>query len=113
MIGCANFLQSELPRWMVGLKKDMAIAWFHYYWYYGTLAFHQMGGSYWRKWNEKIKRMYPEKQRRSPAELRGSWDPDTALYNGGRLLSTPMSIMSLETYYRFSPLMSKEQPEDD
>ena len=33
---------------MRGLEKGQAIAWYHYYWYYGTLAMHQMGGRYWR-----------------------------------------------------------------
>ena len=111
MIGSANYLLDYLPRWMQGLEKGMAIAWYHYYWYYGTLAMHQMGGRYWRAWNEKIKKMYTEKQRTSPADLAGSWDPDTAVLNGGRLFSTAMSILSLESYYRFSPLMGKPPEE--
>lgn len=105
LIGSGNYLKGCLPRWMVGLEKGMAIAWYHYYWYYGTLAMHQMGGSYWKAWNRKIKKMYPAKQRRSPEKLAGSWDPGTAVLNGGRLFSTAMSILVLETYYRFSPLM--------
>ena len=106
MIGCANYLKTLLPQWMKGLNKGMNIAWYHYYWYYGTLGMHQMGGRFWRAWNERIKRMYPEKQRRSPPELDGSWDPDTAVASGGRVFSTAMSILSLETYYRFSPHMN-------
>jgi hypothetical protein len=110
-IGCANFLLAEhLPAWMEGLRENMAIAWFHYYWYYGTLAMYQMGGKYWRAWNERIRRMYPEHQRKSPPDLYGSWDPDTALLNGGRLFSTSMSILALESYYRFSPSLGDEQP---
>jgi HEAT repeat protein len=105
LIGCGNYLEDYLPLWMRGLEKGQAIAWYHYYWYYGTLAMHQMGGRFWRHWNEKIRRMYPEQQRRSPPELYGSWDPDTAVLNGGRLFSTAMSILALETYYRFSPLL--------
>ena len=63
--------------------------------------------------------MYPAKQRKTPPSLAGSWDPDTAVLNGGRLFSTCMSILSLETYYRFSPLMGKpggekeEEKKDD
>jgi len=105
LIGSANYLLDYLPRWMQGLEKGMAIAWYHYFWYYGTLAMHQMGGRYWRAWNQKIKKMYPDKQRNSPPRLKGSWDPGTAVLNGGRLFSTCMSILSLETYYRFSPLL--------
>ena len=81
MIGSANYLLEYLPQWMKGLEKGMAIAWYHYYWYYGTLAMHQMGGRYWRHWNEKIRRMYPENQRRDPPEMAGSWNPDTARWN--------------------------------
>jgi hypothetical protein len=113
-IGCANFIVADhLPRWMEGLTQNMAIAWFHYYWYYGTLAMYQMGGRYWRAWNERIRRMYPEKQRKSPPELYGSWDPDTALLNGGRLFSTAMSILTLESYYRFSPTLGDDVPPPD
>lgn len=104
MIGSANYLMDYLPRWMSGLEKGQAIAWYHYFWYYGTLAMHQMGGRYWKAWNEKIRTMYPENQRTSPPHLAGSWDPDSALLNGGRLFSTAMSILALESYYRFSPL---------
>ncbi len=107
MIGCANYLMDYLPTWMKGLEKGQSVAWYHYFWYYGTLAMYQMGGRYWRAWNDKIKRMYPEHQRLSPPELHGSWDPDTAILNGGRLFSTAMSILSLETYYRFSPLLGE------
>ncbi len=113
LIGCANYLDDYLPLWMRGLEKGQAIAWYHYYWYYGTLAMHQMGGRFWRHWNEKIRRMYPEKQRRSPPELFGSWDPDTAVLNGGRLFSTAMSILALETYYRFSPLLGEVEPAEE
>ena len=57
--------------------------------------------------------MYPQNQRKQPPELFGSWDPDTAVLNGGRLFSTAMSILSLETYYRFSPLMGKVETVDE
>jgi hypothetical protein len=110
MIGSANYLMDYLPQWRKGLEKGMAIAWYFYYWYYGTLAMHQMGGRYWRAWNEKIKTMLPENQRRQPDELVGSWDPDSAVLNGGRIFSTAMAILTLETYYRFSPLL-EEPPE--
>ncbi len=113
MIGSANLLSDYIPEWMNGLERVQTVTWYHYYWYYGTLAMHQMGGKYWRKWNQSIRKMYPEKQRLSPPELAGSWDPDTARFNGGRIFSTAMSILSLETYYRFSPLMGKAGPADE
>ena len=111
-IGSANFLIKFTPEWMSGMSQDQNVAWYHYYWYYGTLAMHQMGGKYWRAWNQKIKKMYPEKQRQSPDELRGSWDPDPTVLNGGRIFSTAMSILSLESYYRFSPLLGEKGSDD-
>jgi HEAT repeat protein len=105
LIGSANYLMNYLPQWRKGLEKGMSVAWYFYYWYYGTLAMHQMGGRYWRGWNEKIKTMLPENQRRDPEDMVGSWDPDSAVLNGGRVFSTAMAILSLETYYRFSPLL--------
>ena len=106
LIGSANYLMDFLPQWRKGLEgKGQAIAWYFYYYYYGTLAMYQMGGRYWRAWNEKIKAILPENQRVDPPAVAGSWDPDTAVLNGGRLFSTCMAVMTLETYYRFSPLM--------
>lgn len=105
MIGSANYLMDYLPQWRKGLEKGQALAWYFYFYYYGTLGMHQMGGRYWRAWNEKIKVMLPDNQRKEPATLAGSWDPDTALLNGGRLFSTALAVMTLETYYRFSPLV--------
>ena len=113
MIGSSNYLEEFLPTWMRGLDKVQTVTWYHYFWYYGTLAMHQMGGRFWRHWNEKIRRMYPEHQRRNPPELFGSWDPDTARLSGGRLFSTTMSILALETYYRFSPLLGEVEPAEE
>jgi HEAT repeat protein len=112
MIGSANYLMDFLPQWRKGLEKGQAIAWYFYYYYYGTLAMHQMGGRYWRAWNEKIKTVLPANQRTEPPELAGSWDPDSAVLNGGRLFSTSMGILTLETYYRFSPLMLSTEEDD-
>ena len=105
LIGSANYLLDYLPQWHKGLEKNQAIAWYFYFYYYGTLAMHQMGGRYWRAWNEKIKVMLPAHQKKDPPELAGSWDSDTAVLDGGRLFATSISCLTLETYYRFSPLL--------
>jgi len=105
LIGSANYMMDYLPQWRKGLEKGQALAWYFYFYYYGTLAMYQMGGRYWRSWNEKIKTILPENQRTDPPALAGSWDQDTAVLNGGRLFATCMAVMTLETYYRFSPLM--------
>jgi hypothetical protein len=105
MIGCANFLTDALPVWRKSPTGLPEIGWYFYFYYYGTLAMHQMGGRYWRAWNEKIKQVLPPHQRAEPEDVAGSWDPDTRFFGGGRLFSTTLACMTLETYYRFSPLM--------
>lgn len=107
LIGSANYTAENPPQWM----KGTGISEYYYYWYYGTLAMYQMGGRYWRAWNEKIKTMLPDRQRVDPPALAGSWDPDTSRGGGGRLFSTPAAILTLETYYRFSPMLD-ESDED-
>jgi hypothetical protein len=111
-IGCANYLMDYLPQWRKGLERGQAIAWYFYFYYYGTLAMHQMGGPFWRQWNERIKNVLPPNQKKNPEELEGSWDPDTAVLNGGRLFSTAMACLTLETYYRFSPLMLSTEEDE-
>ncbi|MCS7304047.1 MAG: hypothetical protein NZ602_02920 [Thermoguttaceae bacterium] len=75
-----------------------------YYWYYGTLAMFQMGGHYWKTWNDALqKTLLPRQHTTGP--LAGSWDPDTRWDNyGGRVYSTALSALCLEVYYRYLPL---------
>ncbi len=75
-----------------------------YYWYYGTLAMFQMGGPYWKSWNEALqKTLLPRQQTTGP--LAGSWNPDTRWDNyGGRVYATALSALCLEVYYRYLPL---------
>ena len=105
MIGAANFSVEALPAWRQSPKGLPEVNWYFYWYYYGTLAMHQMGGRYWRSWNERIKQVLPSHQRIDPEDVAGSWDPETRVFGGGRLFSTTLACMTLETYYRFSPLM--------
>lgn len=75
-----------------------------YYWYYGTLAMYQYGGTPWREWNEDLRELLISEQI-TRGENAGSWDPRPpwGLY-GGRLYSTTLSTLCLEVYYRFLPL---------
>jgi hypothetical protein len=75
-----------------------------YYWYYGTLAMFQLGGHYWKTWNEALqKTLLPRQQPTGP--WAGSWDPDTRWDNyGGRVYATALSALCLEVYYRYLPL---------
>lgn len=75
-----------------------------YYWYYGTLAMHEIKGEHWRRWNEAMQRTLLESQRRS-GDAAGSWDPDSIWGGyGGRTYSTALGALSLEVYYRYLPL---------
>jgi len=75
-----------------------------YYWYYGTLAMFQYGGDPWRQWNERLRDLLVEDQRRT-GHAAGSWDPKSPWGPyGGRVYSTALSTLCLEVYYRFLPL---------
>jgi hypothetical protein len=74
-----------------------------YAWYYGTLAMHQMGGRYFRLWNERIKKVVPGTQEKEGC-IRGSWP----LWNHdvfGRPYTAAMGALTLETYYRYLPVL--------
>jgi hypothetical protein len=75
-----------------------------YYWYYGTLAMFQVGGSAWKKWNSYMKSAIGENQHtRSSGARAGSWDPIGVWGgDGGRIYSTALMTMCLEVYYRYA-----------
>ena len=82
-----------------------------YYWYYATQAAHHMGGDYWKRWNEVMRRDVPRQQIKTGRET-GSWDPqrptlDRWASHGGRLYVTCLSIYMLEVYYRHLPIYEK------
>jgi hypothetical protein len=85
-----------------------------YYWYYGTLAMHQLQGDSWQRWNAALQRALIATQQTSGPNA-GSWEPD-ALWGtyGGRLYNTTLSTLCLEVYYRFLPMyvhnLSAETP---
>lgn len=68
----------------------------YYYWYYASLALHQLQDDAWQTWNNAMK------QRLLATQLEdGSW-PDTSLWGGygGTVYTTAMATLCLETYYR-------------
>lgn len=75
-----------------------------YYWYYGTVAMYQYGGTGWQTWNEAIRDILVSEQQ-TTGQFAGSWDPISpwAKY-GGRIYATALSTLCLEVYYRFLPL---------
>lgn len=79
-----------------------------YYWYYATLALHQRQGDAWKQWNDRLTARLLASQRRNGAQ-QGSWDPDPVWGNyGGRVFSTALGALCLESYYRYLPLSRVE-----
>jgi len=74
-----------------------------YYWYYGTLAIFQVGGTPWRKWNEAmVSAIVGHQHGKGTGAHQGSWDPIGCWGDdGGRVYSTAMLAMCLEVYYRY------------
>jgi len=80
------------------------------YWYFATQATYNVQGSYWRRWNQPMRRLLTQQQVKHGAES-GSWDPRLPVQDqwasaGGRLYVTCLSICMLEVYYRHLPVYS-------
>lgn len=70
----------------------------YYYWYYATLALHQLQDSAWDQWNTSLKRRLLATQRAD-----GSWPTDSVWGGyGGSVYTTAMATLCLEAYYRHS-----------
>ncbi len=90
------YIMENLPRWGRS-GNDL------YFWYYATLALHQLGGPEWDEWNDQMQKCLVEAQRRD-GPFAGSWDPTTRWgSHGGRVYSTALAALTLEVYYRFLP----------
>ncbi len=79
-----------------------------YYWYYATLVMHNFGDADWDLWNRKMRRTLIGTQVKEGCAT-GSWDPERPTVDkwgpdGGRLMTTSFSTLSLEVYYRYLPL---------
>jgi hypothetical protein len=84
-----------------------------YYWYYATQAMHNVPGPEWDTWNRKLRRILIDTQDRTGCAA-GSWDPakpvdDPWGNQGGRLMVTSLSCLTLEVYYRYLPLYTLDQ----
>lgn len=75
-----------------------------YYRYYATLALFHAGGPMWEEWNQRC-RDYLISTQSTEGHEAGSWYFENHFgKEGGRLYTTAMAAMTLEVYYRFSPL---------
>jgi len=95
--------EQNLPRWAEGRRNV-------YYWYYATQVMHHMEGAAWDKWNTALRDQITSAQVKV-GKMSGSWHPskpqgDNHEYGeaGGRLYVTCLSILTLEVYYRHTPL---------
>jgi len=110
LVKAAGNLLKDLPDWKAatantGGDGDKGM----YYWYYGTLGMFQMGKDRgWTKWNEALKPVLLENQRKGGDED-GSWDPQSWIdHYGGRVFTTAMGAMTLEVYYRYPAMYDKQ-----
>jgi hypothetical protein len=86
-----EILLARRPRWAEGgAGVDFCS------WYWGSLATSQAGGRVWDEWNKALKEALVPNQ--APD---GSWPPIDAWGRAGRVYSTAMACLCLETYYRF------------
>jgi hypothetical protein len=81
-----------------------------YHRYYATQVLYHVGGERWNTWNPKIRDLLIATQDRLPdPKLQGSWTADLDIHGnvGGRVLTTSLSLLTLEVYYRHVPLHFK------
>ena len=84
-----------------------------YYYYYATQVLHFNEGDQWHKeWNPRMRDLLIklQKPQTDPPATAGSWDADRGISgnNWGRLGSTCMCLLSLEVYYRHTPLHRRD-----
>jgi HEAT repeat protein len=85
------------PQWKTVGARDL------YYWYWGSLALHEIGGKPWRKWQPALEAALLQGQVTDGAQ-RGSWPTETAwgLF-AGRAYTTSIATLALLTPYRYPP----------
>jgi hypothetical protein len=85
-----------------------------YFNYYATQVMHHMGGGDWAGWNPRMRDALVRSQDQGRAPKRphqlGSWSPEGDLHGpqGGRLMQTSLSLLTLEVYYRHLPLYRRD-----
>ncbi len=85
-----------------------------YYYYYASQVMHHMGGENWQGWNPKMREQLIARQdngnNAKRVHQRGSWSPagDAWGTQGGRIMQTSLSLLTLEVYYRHLPLYRRE-----
>jgi HEAT repeat protein len=106
-IGAANRLLQSIPEYDGKTIKYTAGAEYPaYYWYYASLAMYQMGGRFWRQWSKPLlTEGIPNMQVQGDECAHGSWDSGNLDSIGGRVYTTAMCVLTLETFYRYLPAL--------
>jgi hypothetical protein len=84
-----------------------------YSWYFATQVLHNMPGPEWDTWIRALRKILIEAQVREGCAA-GSWDPEKPARDlwrrqGGRLVVTSLSALTLEVRYRYLLLYSLEE----
>jgi len=88
-------------------KKDI------YFDFYTTLTLHHCQHELWESWNKQMRDYLVNSQEVAGHEA-GSWNfKDKHGAVGGRLYTTAMAAMTLEVYYRYSPLFAATAEESN
>ena len=117
----AELLITELPDVKLLQGGDPTGLHGYYYWYHATLALFLHGGSEWEVWNPPMLEAVLALQDHSvngagrPRHVRGSWPalgPGWGKWGrtGGRVYATALSVLTLETYYRYLPSYASARP---
>jgi hypothetical protein len=81
-----------------------------YFLFYATQVMHHFGGKNWESWNPRTRDLLIEVQDQglepNHSHQKGSWSPlgDAYAMQGGRLMFTSLSLLTLEVYYYSVPL---------
>ncbi len=87
-----------------GAKNDS------YFLYYATQVMHNLPGTEWDKWNDQIRKHLVATQVKEGCAA-GSWAPTG--HSAGPVMSTSIHALTLEIYYRYDSLYSKNEPKNE
>ena len=106
LIGGTSYLMNRIPD-----EQGPNI----YYWYYATQFMHNMSGYEWDTWNRKMRDFLIHTQLRNVDQCaNGSWSPEKEAWGryAGRVMTTSLSCLTLEIYYRYPPLYDAGDGDD-
>ena len=100
----AELVRTHPPQWKPNTgHMDM------YYWFYGALAMHQLGGAYYKAWKPGIYGQIEKAQRLDTdyCQYKGSWDPIGPWgSDGGRVYATALMALTIQTVHRYDRVFS-------